>query len=236
MKPPSGFPGSSIKLHVHEAQEIALRRKWKFGGNVLFYERYYNGLVRSDALGFRTCREIEGPFVDYLEKEFGKPVLLSGIVIPETPTSALDKNTARGVSREDSRKRDCRCRMDSAATDFGTPVYWCFVTHCGRGSLSEALVNQCQLVLLPHEGDHIFNARLMSNNLKVGVEVEKGEEDGLFTKESVCKAVRTVMDDDNEAGREIRANKTKLRQLLLSNNLETSYIDTFCEKLQALLM
>ncbi|KAJ7981535.1 Glycosyltransferase [Quillaja saponaria] len=259
--PPSGFPDSSIKLHIHEAREIALRRRWKFGGNVLFYERYYNGLIGSDALGFRTCREIEGPFVDYLGKEFGKPVLLSGIVIPETPTSALDKKWATwlgGFRAGSHLKPPMGFKSVEAALPDGFqervegkgiveggwiqqqlilehPSIGCFVTHCGRGSLSEALVNQCQLVLLPHEGDHIFNARLMSNNLKIGVEVEKGEEDGLFTKESVCKAVRTVMDDDNEAGREVRTNKTKLRQLLLSNNLETSYIDTFCEKLQALL-
>ncbi|MCH97279.1 UDP-glycosyltransferase 79B6-like, partial [Trifolium medium] len=44
--------------------------------------------------------------------------------------------------------------------------------------------------------------RMMSDKLKVGVEVEKGEEDGLFTKESVCKTVKIVMDDENEVGRE----------------------------------
>lgn len=53
----------------------------------------------------------------------------------------------------------------------------------------------------------------MSKNLKVGVEIEKGEEDGLFTKESVCKAVRAVMEDDSEVGREVRANHAKLRAL-----------------------
>ncbi|KAJ7981536.1 Glycosyltransferase [Quillaja saponaria] len=250
--PPSGFPDSSIKLHVHEAREIALRRKWKFGGNVLFYERLYNGLIRSDALGYRTCREIEGPFVDYIGKEFGKPVLLSGIVIPETPTSAIDKKWATWLGRFKAESviycafgSECILKKEQfqelllgleqsgmpflaalkppmgfksveAALPEGFqeriqgrgivdggwiqqqlilehPSIGCFVTHCGRGSLSEALVNQCQLVLLPHEGDHIFNARLMSNNLKIGVEVEKGEEDGLFTKESVCKAVRPVI-------------------------------------------
>ncbi len=41
--------------------------------------------------------------------------------------------------------------------------------------------NDCQLVLLPNFGDQIINARLMGEDLKVGVEVEKGEEDGLFT-------------------------------------------------------
>ncbi|KAJ1375571.1 hypothetical protein SESBI_50858 [Sesbania bispinosa] len=110
----------------------------------------------------------------------------------------------------------------------------------GRGivygaSIMEALVNTCQLVLLPRLGaDHIMNAWMMSTKLKVGVEVEKSE-DGLFTKESVYKAVKTVMDDGDELGREVRANHTKVRNFLLSNNLESSCVDNFCHKLQDLL-
>lgn len=62
----------------------------------------------------------------------------------------------------------------------------CFVTHCGWGSLFKGLLNsECELVMIPQVGDQIFNARLMADNLKVGVEVAKGEEDGLFSRESV---------------------------------------------------
>jgi hypothetical protein len=71
----------------------------------------------------------------------------------------------------------------------GHPSIGCFVTHCGSGSLLEALRSECQLVMLPWIPDQIINARVMANNWKVGVEIEKGEEDGLFTKGSVCKAV-----------------------------------------------
>jgi len=50
----------------------------------------------------------------------------------------------------------------------------CFVTLCGySGSLSEAVVNKCQLLLLPNHGEKVFNARVIGNTLKVGVEVEK---------------------------------------------------------------
>jgi len=98
----------------------------------------------------------------------------------------------------------------------------------------EALRSQCQLVMLPQIADQIVNARMMGNSLKVGVEVEKGEEDGLFTKGSVCKAVRTVMEVDSEIGRLVRANHAKLRDLLLSEDLQSSYIDSFCQKLKDL--
>ena len=55
----------------------------------------------------------------------------------------------------------------------------------------------------------LFQARMMSLHLKVGVEVEKGEEDGLFTKETVYKAVRTLMKEDSEFSREVKTNRAK---------------------------
>jgi hypothetical protein len=113
----------------------------------------------------------------------------------------------------------------------GHPSIGCFVTHCGSGSLLEALRSRCQLVTLPQIPDQIINARMMANYLKVGVEVEKGEEDGFFTKGSVCKAVRSVMEVDSEVGRLVKANHAKLRDLLLSEDSQSSYIDSFCQKL-----
>ncbi|KAL5578452.1 hypothetical protein UlMin_020151 [Ulmus minor] len=110
----------------------------------------------------------------------------------------------------------------------------CFVTHCGSGSLLESMVNKCQLVLLPHIGDQIINARMMGGDLKVGVEVEKGDEDGLFTRGGVCKAVKAVMDEDSEIGKEVEKNHGKLREFLLRKGLEDSYMDGFVQKLHTL--
>lgn len=84
-------------------------------------------------------------------------------------------------------------------------------------------------------GDQIFNARMMGNNLKVGVEVEKGEEDGRLTKESVCKAVNTVMDEGDAYGNKVRENHAKIREILLDKKLESTYIDCFDQELQNLL-
>lgn len=100
----------------------------------------------------------------------------------------------------------------------------------------EALVSKCQLVMIPYEGDQIFQARLIGSVLKAGIEVERGEEDGFFTRESVCKGIKTVMEEESEVGISIRANRTELRELLLSKDLESSYIDDFIEKLQALVV
>lgn len=83
--------------------------------------------------------------------------------------------------------------------------------------------------------DQLAIARVMGRDLRVGVKVEKGEEDGVFTKEGVCKAVRDVMDEESEVGKEVRRNHTKWREFLSSKGLENSYIDSFVEKLHALL-
>ncbi|XP_061358244.1 cyanidin 3-O-galactoside 2''-O-xylosyltransferase FGGT1-like [Gastrolobium bilobum] len=295
MQPPIGYPVSSIKLHAHEAKFLAWKRNWEFGSGVLFYDRMYNGLCLSDAIGFKGCREIEGPYVEYLEDQFGKPVLLSGPVLPEPPNNVLEEKWAQWLGGfKDGSVVYCALgsewvlpqdqfqelllgleltglpflailkppigfeTIESALPEgfkervqgrgiahsgwiqqqliLEHPSVGCFISHCGAGSLTEGLINKCQIVLLPHiDADHVVNARMMGGNLKVGVEVEKGEEDGLFTKGSVCKAVKIVMDDESEVGREARANHTKVRNLLLSQNLETACVDGFCQKLQDLL-
>ncbi|XP_014522752.1 UDP-glycosyltransferase 79B30 [Vigna radiata var. radiata] len=291
-KPPSGFPDCSIKLHEHEVKFFAASRKMEFGNGVLLYDRISVGADLSDCIGFKGCREIEGPYVDFLETQFGKPVLLSGPLVPEPSNftleakwgewlgrfkagsviycalgseNSLQKNQLQELvlgleltgmpflaalksptefkSLENALPKGFNERVQERGIVYGGwvqqqlilahPSVGCFITHCGAASLTEALVNQCQLVLLPRLGsDFIINARTMGVKLRVGVEVEKGEEDGLFTKESVCKAVKIVMDDENELGREVRENHIKLRNLLLSEKFESSCVDAFCHKLQ----
>ncbi|XP_061355026.1 cyanidin 3-O-galactoside 2''-O-xylosyltransferase FGGT1-like [Gastrolobium bilobum] len=295
IEPPPGLPDSPIKLYAHELRFLTATRKLVFGSGVFFHDRLSMGTSSSDAIGFKGCREIDGPYVDYLEIVYGKPVLLSGPLLPEPTKSSLEEKWVTWLGRfkagsvvycaygsestlqqnqfqelllgielsgfpflvalkppsgfesiEEALPEGFKERVQERGIAYGGwvpqqlilghPSIGCFITHCGAASITEALVNQCQLLLLPRVGsDHIMNARMMSTKLKVGVEVDKGEEDGLFTKESVCKAVKTVMDDENELGAQVRENHTKIRNLLLSKNLESSCLDTFCQKLQDLL-
>jgi anthocyanidin 3-O-glucoside 2''-O-glucosyltransferase len=91
MQPPLGFPDLPIKLKAHEAEVYIARRVMKFGSDVMFCDRIYMGMSQCDAIGFRTCREIEGPYADYVGNQFDKPVLFSGPVIPEPNTSTLEE-------------------------------------------------------------------------------------------------------------------------------------------------
>ena len=115
------------------------------------------------------------------------------------------------------------------------PSMGVFVTHCGLSSLTEAMVSECQLVMLPFHGDQFFNARVMGGDLKVGIEVERDEQDGKFTKKGVSKAVRDAMEEGSEVGQEIRSNHAKWRKFLCKEGLEDSYIDAFSQKLHDML-
>lgn len=112
----------------------------------------------------------------------------------------------------------------------------CFVSHSGHSSLLEALVtDKCKLVMMPQKGDQYTSARLMGDGgLRVGVEVETAEDDGFYTKEAICNAIMTVMKEETEVGREIRANHAKWNEFLLREGLEESYINDLVANIQGL--
>ncbi|KAF9621815.1 hypothetical protein IFM89_028253 [Coptis chinensis] len=107
-------------------------------------------------------------------------------------------------------------------------------SHYGSSSLWEALLNECLIVLLPQGTELFVSARRISTYLKAGVEIERREEDRWFNPESVFKAIKMVMDEDNKVGTEIKANKTKWKDFLSQESLDSSYIDNLVLKLQDL--
>ncbi|GMN53914.1 hypothetical protein TIFTF001_023040 [Ficus carica] len=298
LNPPHGFPDSSIKLHLHETRFFvrSSNSQSQFGSDRMsLYQRLHISTTECDAFAIKSCREIEGPFLEFIETQSGQPILLAGPVIPEPPviSTGLEPKWINFLSQFKAGSvvycafgSECILKKDqfqelllgfelsglpflaalkppqgAETIEEALPVGFvdrvgsrgvvqggwiqqrlilehpsvgCFVTHCGSGSVTEALVSKCQLVMIPYEGDQIFQARLIGSVLKAGIEVERGEEDGFFTRESVCKGIKTVMEEESEVGISIRANRTELRELLLSKDLESSYIDDFIEKLQAL--
>ncbi|KAI4306423.1 hypothetical protein L6164_029700 [Bauhinia variegata] len=88
---PPSFPPSSIKLQLHEARRLASTAEEEFGKGVSFMERQLISITKCDAIVFKTCREMEGPYCDYLDSQLGKQILLAGPVLPEPPTSTLEE-------------------------------------------------------------------------------------------------------------------------------------------------
>ncbi|XP_074264814.1 UDP-glycosyltransferase 79B30-like [Silene latifolia] len=293
IEPPPGFP-SSIKFRPSEARTTARVFSSDFGNGMTFLEKQDLGIQESVAIGFRSCRETEGAYADFLEKQLGKPVLLAGFLFPDPPTSKLDEffdNWLNGfghgtviycaLGSEASIEKDQFDELVLGLELTGMPFLaaikppagyetiesalpegfiertkgrgmvrgdWvpqpqivqhpsvgCFVSHCGTGSLSEALMGGCQLVLIPLNLDQYINARLMSVDMRVAVEVEKGENDDFFYKEALQKAVELVMDLEGQVGKELKANNAKWRELLFKEGIEESYINSFVKSLRELL-
>ncbi|CBI20242.3 unnamed protein product, partial [Vitis vinifera] len=114
------------------------------------------------------------------------------------------------------------------------PSVGCFVSHCGFGSMWESLMNDCQIVLVPHLGDQILNTRVLAGELQVAVEVER-EENGWFSKESLCKAIKSVMDEESEVGGLVRKNHAKWKETFARPGFMSNYVDKFVGQLQGLL-
>ncbi|TXG46380.1 hypothetical protein EZV62_028119 [Acer yangbiense] len=90
LKPPPSFPSSKIKLRAHKAQGLAAATVKQFGG-IPFTERQLLAFSLCDAISFKTYKEIEGPYCDYLGSQFEKPVILAGPVLPKPPRSVFEE-------------------------------------------------------------------------------------------------------------------------------------------------
>ncbi|KAL5562706.1 hypothetical protein UlMin_032453 [Ulmus minor] len=108
-----------------------------------------------------------------------------------------------------------------------------FVNHCGFGSMWESLMSDKKIVLVPHLGDQILNTKLLVGELEVAVEVER-DENRWFSKESLSRAIKSVMDKDSEVGIRVKKNHEKWRQVLRKPGFMGGYIDKFVHNLQEL--
>lgn len=104
-----------------------------------------------------------------------------------------------------------------------------FLTHGGWGSIVEGLALGKPLILLPIFYDQGLNAIDMAEK-KVGLEVERNEEDGTFNGDAVAKALRSVMGEED--GRPYRRNADKMKEVFGNQELHNSYVDAVAGYLQ----
>lgn len=99
-----------------------------------------------------------------------------------------------------------------------------FLTHSGWSSVIEALGLGRPLILLPGSSDTGLVARLMHSR-RLGLEVERNEQDGSFTRDSVADCIRRVVVD--QEGEPLRANARAVRDIFGSTHLSYKHLDEF---------
>ncbi|KAJ0547792.1 putative anthocyanidin 3-O-glucosyltransferase [Helianthus annuus] len=108
-KPPLGLPGyirgefkslqlpKTITLDTFEAEDVIYVFK-SFQGTPSVFDRLVKCFNGCNAIVFKSCREMEGPYIDYITNQVKKPVLLIGPVVPEPHSGELDETWANWLS------------------------------------------------------------------------------------------------------------------------------------------
>nr|ARA71422.1 uridine diphosphate-glycosyltransferase [Microcos paniculata] len=288
---PAGYPCPTVNYKTADADRV-LFKTVPFGDGLTFQERLTTSVKESDALAFRTYREIEGPFCDFLAKHHGKSILLTGPCLPETSTKQLEEKWVNWLSKfepssvvfcsfgtQSEIKKDefqelvlgfelsgspflvalrppegCTTVEEALPEGFEErvrgmglvyggwvpqelllkhPSIGCFVNHCGYGTMWESLLSDCQIILIPEITDQILNTKLMAHELKVAVEVERGENKQI-SKEDLSHAIKLVMDKDSEIAVVLKTNHATLKEILSKEDLQEEYINNFIQGLQSL--
>ncbi|CAN6247967.1 unnamed protein product [Urochloa humidicola] len=96
---PAGFPAASsiAAVPAHLAADLTYLYT-SFHGMPTVCDRVLDGVRGSAGFVMKTCHEMEGPYIDYISAQYGKPVLLAGPVVPELPEGELEERWASWLS------------------------------------------------------------------------------------------------------------------------------------------
>uniref|UniRef100_A0A0D6QR55 Glycosyltransferase N-terminal domain-containing protein n=1 Tax=Araucaria cunninghamii TaxID=56994 RepID=A0A0D6QR55_ARACU len=82
--PPPGYPSSAIALHPFEARHSLGAFNSK-KGEIGFMDRCLKSIQGCSLIAIKSCYEIEGKFIRYLEETWGKSVVPVGLLGPRLP-------------------------------------------------------------------------------------------------------------------------------------------------------
>nr|URQ29615.1 udp rhamnose:anthocyanidin-3-glucoside rhamnosyltransferase [Sinningia speciosa] len=109
-----------------------------------------------------------------------------------------------------------------------------YLCHAGFSSVIEAIVNDCQIIMLPQKGDQFLNSNLVGGDLRIGVEVNRRDDDGYFGKDDIFKAFQTVLVENKEPGKSIRENHKKWKDFLLDKEVQNNLIKDLVKEMEAI--
>ncbi|XP_057855815.2 UDP-glycosyltransferase 91D1-like [Cryptomeria japonica] len=254
--PPPGFRSARKHLDIFQKDE----------GQVNMAEPWSMCFKASWAIAFKSCVELDGKYLEYIERTTGRPVLPVGIQMPDLmPPPAIDRClawldvqkpcsvvvasfgseciltqqelTVLALGLEESElpflfvllhqmavalphgfvKRTQRRGL--LVTEWAPQLHilahssaGALLNNCGWISVSGGLRFEVPFVTLALQYEQSLNAKLIAQELELGVEVRRNEEDDSFS----CKVVRTLMEE--EEGRQIRSRVHEISRDLIRND------------------
>nr|CAB3478936.1 unnamed protein product [Digitaria exilis] len=129
--------------------------------------------------------------------------------------------------RVDGRGLVCRSWVPQA-TFLAHESVGAFLTHAGWNSTIEGLARGVRLVLLPLMFDQGLNSRLLVEK-KIGVEVERDEDDGSFEPDDIAAALRKVMVEDE--GEEFGTKAKELSKVFGNDEVNDQCVRDFLRRL-----
>ncbi|XP_068655727.1 anthocyanidin-3-O-glucoside rhamnosyltransferase-like [Aristolochia californica] len=251
-RPPAGLEIETLPtFKYYECREFHYVYE-SFGGPCVV-DRWLACVRGCDAFLLKTCLEMEGPYVKYIETQYKKPVLLAGPVVPDPPSGELEERWAEWLTRfpkksvilcsfgsevflKDDQIKELAWGLEMTGAPFilvlkfseneesrlkealpegflervkekgmvhtgwipqqlllAHPNVGYFITHAGSSSIIEGPANGLQIIFLPQRIDQFLNTKLVVCNLRAGVEVNRNDDDGFFTKDDLCEAVKAAM-------------------------------------------
>ncbi|XP_059070407.1 anthocyanidin-3-O-glucoside rhamnosyltransferase [Cryptomeria japonica] len=211
--PPLGFPSEVVRYRLFEARnQLPFYQNKQHGicEGLSFMDRLCVSVEESWATVCNTCLELEGKFVDYFQRSTGRLMFPVGILIHRLPPRPAAEPCLAWLDRQGDRF--------VVFASFGSE---CLLTAQQLGALLLGLKEKglrfgVPFVALPIQYEQGLTARLIADELRMGVEVKRNEEDGSFTKEDIARGVRAVM--VGQEGCRIKSNVQEISRVLTSND------------------
>ncbi|XP_050214930.1 anthocyanidin-3-O-glucoside rhamnosyltransferase-like [Mercurialis annua] len=99
LTPPKGFPSTAVtSVKAFQATDFSYIYK-SFHDNPSVFNRLLECVNSCNAVIIKTCNEMEGPYIDFMKSQLKKPILLSGPLVPESPSGELDEKWEKWLSQ-----------------------------------------------------------------------------------------------------------------------------------------
>ncbi|MED6195098.1 hypothetical protein PIB30_034838 [Stylosanthes scabra] len=155
--------------------------------------RAHETFCGADIIAIRSCMEIEGESINSIRNLLKKPVVPVGL-LPSSVDVTEDENwnTICKWLDEQEKWSVIYVAFGSELKILAHKSVGGFLSHSGWSSVNESLQFGCPLIMLPFHNEQGLVARLMEEKM-VGIRVPRNEHDGKFSRDSLAKALRSVM-------------------------------------------